>query len=255
MTDSLKPEPASETGLDPDLEEWLAVARDADREAPPGDLDALWTAVEREQRAADTSKRFWIQSRPTWVRRSIAGLTALSVIAVGGLGSSRADLAELPLRFLISAVGALAFLLGASVWLALRPLHRPPLPRAAHAAMVALTLGSTFALALLAPDGDDGVPHTTLLHEMVSPCLFYGLFMGLPVYLVLRLVDRGPALSSLIAACAAGLAGNLVLQLHCPRHAPEHLMAAHFTVAVLFVVGLLLVHVAVGRLKSGASSR
>ena len=74
--------------------------------------------------------------------------------------------------------------------------------------------------------------------------------MGVPVYVALRLLDRGSsATASLLAACAAGLTGNLVLQLHCPVDGVEHLMATHFSVALLFLVGLGLAHLVVRRLR------
>lgn len=244
MSDPSSPE------LDPKLEEWLADAREQEHaEGGMPDLSDLLGDVERDQERAEKSPRFWLMSRPTWLRRLVACAAVVLIVVVGGVLSLREDIGRLPAAYVITAVGSLGFLLAAAAWTALRPLHRPPPPRWVSWGLVAATLGATFALALFAPPSPDHPP-TSLLHEMVSPCLFYGLFLGLPVYLLLRLLDRGPGLTALIAACAAGLAGNLVLQLHCPRTDPEHLMGAHFSVALLFVVGLYLVHVAVRRLRS-----
>lgn len=243
MSDPSNPE------LDPTLEEWLGEARALERErGATEDIDAMMQECEARLEEADKSPRFWLMSRATWARRLIAAVAVIAVIVVGGVMGMRTDLGELPLPFLALSIGSLAFLLGASAWAALRPLHRPPLPKWVGGALVVATLACTFLLALLSPH-EGAHSETSLLREMVSPCLFYGLFIGLPVYLVLRLLDRGLGVGALIASCAAGLAGNLVLQLHCPRGETEHLMGAHFTVAVLFVVAMFAVNQAVRRLR------
>lgn len=241
MSDPSNPE------LDPTLEEWLTEAREMDQDASVPDLDALMAATEQRLEKADKSPRFWLMSRATWARRLIACVAAAGVIVVGGVMKLRSDLDAMPTWFAVVSFGALAFLLGASVWVSLRPLHEPPLPRWMSGCLVGATLGCTFLLALLSPH--EGGHDTSFVHEMVSPCLFYGLFLGLPVYLVLRMLDRGFGVGALIASCAAGLAGNLVLSLHCPSGDPTHLMASHFMVAVLFVVGLFAVNQAVKRLR------
>jgi hypothetical protein len=73
-------------------------------------------------------------------------------------------------------------------------------------------------------------------------CMGVGLLLGIPVYALLRLVDRGNALGSLIAAAAAGVAGNFVLKAHCPVPGTAHELLGHASVAMLFVLGLGLVH-------------
>lgn len=227
--------------LDPELAEWLDEARDIDERTPEADYAAMLGAVEEKIAAADAKPSFWLKSRATWVRRLIAVGAALSIVLLGGIVTSKRDLGALSPLHLALALGALSVLLGASLHQALRPLHRPPIARWARACITALTLGATFVLALLPVPDAAGLAYDGL---HVSPCLFYGLFMGVPVYLVLRLLDRSRGASSpLLAACAAGLAGNLVLELHCPRSNPEHLMLSHFTVALIFVAGLGLVHV------------
>ena len=69
-----------------------------------------------------------------------------------------------------------------------------------------------------------------------------GLLFGLPVYAIVRLFDRGNTFGSLVAAAAAGLAGNMLLKMHCPVDSTSHVLLGHASVAVLFVVGLGLVH-------------
>jgi hypothetical protein len=241
---------APDAELDPELEDWLAQARADERDAGASmDVDALFGEVSRDIEAAERRPTFWLRTRATWVRRLVAWGAALVVVVVGGVIGLRGDFAEYPPAYMAAAVGALGVLLLLSLHQALRPLHRPPRPRWQRGAIVALTLAATFLLALLSPH-DPGAEPSRGLAELGSPCLFYGLLMGVPVYLVLRLLDRrsGPT-APLLAACAAGLAGNLVLQLHCPHRAPEHLVLSHFTVALLFVAGLGLAHLLVRRLR------
>lgn len=235
MTDSHRDE------LDPELEEWLAGARE--EEAPRADYDAMLAGVEAKIDEAEKKPSFWLRTRSTAVRRVTAALAALAVIVVGGVLLTRRELGAIDPIHLAVALAALGALLGLSVHAALRPLHRPPPSPLARAATIALTLVSTFLLALLPPaDASLHVAGDQGLLSHVSPCLFYGLLTGLPVYVVLRLLDRGTSAAPLLAACAAGLAGNLVLTLHCPRDDPQHLMLGHFSVALLFVAGLGLVH-------------
>ena len=77
---------------------------------------------------------------------------------------------------------------------------------------------------------------------MAGACMGVGLLLGVPVYALLRLVDRGNALGSLVAAAAAGVAGNFVLKAHCPIAGATHELFGHASVALVFVVGLGLVH-------------
>lgn len=234
MTREAQPE------LDPELEEWLAQAREAEDGPSDVDLDGMLGDVEGQIERAEGSWTFWLESRPTWLRRAVAIAAAVAVVGVGGAMVVRPDIAEQPVAFMAVALGSMGVLLGASLYFALRPLHQPPLPRWLRGVLIGATLASTCALALFAPHE---VPEQSAgLLEHVSPCLFYGLLAGLPVYGLLRLLDRGGATVALLGACAAGLTANLALQLHCPRNDLEHLMAAHFAVVLLFVGGLGVVH-------------
>lgn len=202
----------------------------------------MFAAVEARIRDAETRPSFWLRTRSTFARRGAAALAALVVVIVVGVILTRRDFACVDPLHLRIAVAALAALLGLSLHHALRPLHRPPLSGAARAATVVLSLAATFVLARVPPEQARFAPGDEALLSHVSRCLFYGLFMGVPIDLVLRLLDRGSSTSALLAACAAGAAGNLVLTLHCPSADTTHLMLGHFLVAVLFVASLGLVH-------------
>ncbi|MEZ4337801.1 MAG: hypothetical protein R3B82_14375 [Sandaracinaceae bacterium] len=214
---------------------------------PPADLDAMLGEVEKKMEAADRSWTFWLRSRATWLRRLLAFAAAAAVVGVGGVLTLRANFGELPLAWSATAVTSLAVLLGASLYLALRPLHEPPLMAWKRSALIGTSLVATLALALLAPA--DAIADDRGLLAHVTPCLVYGLLTGLPVFLLLRLLDRGRSTVAILAACAGGLTGNLVLSLHCPRNDAEHLMGAHFGVVLLFLGGLGAIHWLVGRLR------
>jgi len=234
--------------LDPELQEWLAQARELEDDASDADLEGLLGDVEKQMEAADGRWTFWLESRPTWMRRAIAIAAAVAVVGVAGAMLVRPDIGEQPVAFMAVALGSMGALLSVSLFFALRPLHQPPLPGGVRAAVVGVTLASTCALAFFAPHE---VPEQSVgLLQHVSPCLFYGLLAGLPVYGLLRLLDRGGVTVALLGACAAGLTADLTLQLHCPRNDLEHLMAAHFAVVLLFVGGLGVIHWLIERARN-----
>lgn len=234
--------------IDPQLEEWLAEARDDERAGAPIEVDGMLSELEGRIERADASWSFWLKSRATWVRRGLAIVAVGLVVFLTGALTLRADFGELPLGWIVLMIGSLVTLLGASVFFALRPLHRPPLAGWVRAIVIGLTLASTAALALFAPDAGALAQECNL--GTVGPCFLYGLLVGLPVYLLLRLLERRARSSlPLITACAAGLTGNLVLQLHCPSTDAEHLMMGHFTVALLFVGGLGVIHTVIQRAR------
>ena len=52
-------------------------------------------------------------------------------------------------------------------------------------------------------------------------CLSVGLLFGIPIYGLLRLLDRGSRISALIASLAAGLTGNMAIHLKCALNNQE----------------------------------
>jgi len=234
--------------MDPELEEWLAEARDLEAADAPPDLDGMLEGVERRLSEADKSWTFWLQSRATSVRRAIAFLGAALIVTVTGVLSLRTNFADLPVPWLVLALGSVSALLGVSLYVGLRPLHEPALPKWIRLGVIGTTVGATCALALFAPE--DAILSDQPLLAHASGCFFYGLLVGLPVYLLLRLLHRGGPAAALVTACAAGLTANLVLQLHCPRNDLEHLMAGHFTVVLLFLGGLGAIHWVIERVRA-----
>ncbi len=225
----------------------LATGLGTEDEPTESEMDALLTSVKHEV-SRETGGRAWLRSRATTTRLglavgAIAALAALVVVA-----SPRADLATASRARLISAMalyGALAF--GAMV-VALRPLHRPaPANRAGRLLIVAglaaaagFALAPSFAGTPLFETGDG-------FAGAAMACFMFGSVLAVPLLLLGWALDRGGYLVGsrlLLAGAAAGLAGNLFLELHCAIALPAHLMLGHVTVVLALLgagVGLSLV--------------
>jgi hypothetical protein len=228
----------------PDLE------RDSDLDAlladagPPAalDLDEMFEGVDQGIERSDGSLRGWLQSRSTAVRRclSLASLAVIVVVAV--VITPRSDMASLGPAF-FGSLAALAVLVGLCLWVALRPVHQPALSTTKIVALAGVSLGATvlFALVPMARSQPDVLGHGAHVLAGASPCMYMGLLLGLPGYVIARLLARGTPLASVLAAAAAGLAGNFFLQAHCPMQEPMHNLVGHASVAVLFVGGALLI--------------
>ncbi|MFO0692272.1 MAG: hypothetical protein U0230_01830 [Polyangiales bacterium] len=227
-------------GLDPALGAELDRAREGD--APGKDeLDALFASIEQATRDADRSPRMRLRAAPTSVRRAIAIASFVAIAIFTYATAGRTDLALYPLGRFVAECLAYATLLGTSLALALRPQHVPSLPRPVVSLFTAATLLATVALAVAPP------PHHLPLFLVEGfhaswtdglPCLYIGLLLGLPVYFLARVLDRGTPLSSVLAAASAGLMGNLALELHCPSVDARHRLVGHASVGFVFLACL-----------------
>jgi hypothetical protein len=217
------------------------VAQASRAEVADVDLRGVLAGVRERVAAADRSPLGWLRSRPTAMRRLLGALGALLLLAFTFVLGLRQDLDAYPTLRLAVAVVALGVLLGASLFQALRPLHQPPLAPLPRRLLVAASLLATAFLCLLPDPTPEGLadPHAV---AHATPCTLFGLLIGLPVFLLVRLLDRNPASTApLLVACAAGLLGNLSLQMHCANGDPVHLMAGHFSVLLLFLSGVAVI--------------
>lgn len=173
-------------------------------------------------------------------------LGALGVALVTCLGTlwltPRDDLDEYPISRMLLAVTSLTLFILLSVRLALHPLQAAPLPVVRRLGVVAAGVVVTLSLALLPPAhwsleisragaGSDWAPRALA-------CFGFGLGLGAPLFAALRLLDRTSRPSrtgAWLAAAAAGLLGNLALQLHCPLTHSAHLVAGHVTVIIVAI--------------------
>jgi hypothetical protein len=203
---------------------------------PQPDLSDLFGSVQA-QIAGEHGTVAWLQSRRTALRACFALAETILPVALTACFWLRPDIDAYPAGRMVAALSAMAALLGAGVWLVLRPLHRPPLPAWAGPVAIAAAVIGLLALSLLPP------PHPALQPDGMGAllsgarrCLVAGLLLGSGVFFALRALDRGGARRAALRAVAAGLCANLVLQLHCPNTAPAHIVLGHFAVLAVLLV-------------------
>jgi hypothetical protein len=244
--------PPDETGLDPELARF-AQGADGGSSLDP---EAMFHEVQGRIAGADRSPAWWLRSRPTVVRRGIGLVVfaALAVLAIFAL--PRPDMGVYPVGRMAASLVGLGALLSLAIVTALRPLHEPAIGRGRGLLIVAAALLATLVVTGLPPahhahPASLGGTGEELLTR-AAPCLYFGLLVGLPVYVLVRLLDRGSMLGALLAASAAGLAANFVLQVHCPITATAHQVLAHFTVAAIFVAGIYVLEAVTDRWRTRA---
>lgn len=215
----------------------LDVARAPDEGAR---MDRMFAELKTACDQSDRSVAGFLRSRSTAMRRAIV-LSVFSTLAV--VGWFAFPLVGDHARTLPWTVSLVTFcvLLMVAVFVVTRPVHLPALPRWQAMCLACVAIGATVLAAFWPYPVAQAAAHD---HGdvMAGACMGVGLLLGVPVYALLRLVDRGNALGSLVAAAAAGLAGNFVLKAHCSVPGTSHELLGHASVAVLFVVGLGLVH-------------
>lgn len=218
----------------------LAAAEEASDDHPDALLVELRRRLEREQGLAGS-----LRSLPTW-GRLLVGFGAIAAAAVAVLAlQPRPDLDAYPRVRMGLAVCLLGGLAAASVVFALRPLHKPALPRDPSLALLLGGLLATFGLAALPAahtiQQGRGIDSGEFLDRAMD-CFGYGALAALPIFVLLRLLDRGGHHSlarALLAAGAGGLSANLLLQLHCSGTSPGHLLLGHASVAAAVIVAVL----------------
>lgn len=233
----------------------LARLAEGTDELPAVDIDAMLGEVRGRVAQAGRSPSWWLRARTTIVRRAIGILAFTALAVVGIVALPRPDMGVYPMERMVPTLVALFALIVIAIAVALRPLHVPALGRAKAWALIGVALVATLVVTGLPPahvahPASLGGTGDALLAR-AAPCFYFGLLIGLPIYAIVRVLDRGNVLSAVLGGAAAGLTGNFMLQLHCPLTATEHTLAGHFTVAVVFVSGMALVEVVERRLRRG----
>jgi hypothetical protein len=196
-----------------------------DPDGPAPSFEGLARALTRERGVGA-----WLRSRPTWARFALALAAAFACgFAVLSLGHGlRGDLARYPSSRLALSLGLLIGLGVSSLWAALRPVHVAPLPRSA---LFALLTAATLAVLLLSgvPPAHARDPAALAAHDpSARACFFTGALLGQPFLAVALVASRlRSALELALAAAAAGLLGNVVLELGCPSTDQMHLLEGH----------------------------
>lgn len=204
-------------------------------------LDALFARVDGDLQA-ETGALASLRARATRTRLLLAVLGVVAIPLLVLAGSPRVDLGVYPsLRLLLDTLLFWVPLL-ATLWLALRPLHRPALPRGVESAWVGAGVLAMALVALLpAAHHDHAASLLGVGDDFVARargCFVTGVLAGLPALVWVRVLLRrgGPwwLVTALVASVAA-ISGTLAVFLHCPLVGTEHLLAGHATVLVLYL--------------------
>ena len=191
---------------------------------------------------ADHTLAGFLRSRSTAARRLIV-LSTFGVLGLIGWFAFPLIASEARTIQWTASLAAFCVLLLISIFMVTRPVHLPALPRWQSVCLACIAIGATAVAAFWpVPPALAAATHGHGGGFMAGACMGVGLLLGVPVYALLRLVDRGNALGSLVAAAAAGVAGNFVLKAHCSIAGTSHELLGHASVALIFVLGLGLVH-------------
>jgi hypothetical protein len=214
----------------------------ADATESPELFEQMFCSMKERCDKTDHTLAGFLRSRSTTTRRIIV----VSIFAVLGLvGWFAFPLIAAEARTVQWTASLVAFcvLLLLAAFMVTRPVHLPALPRWQSVCLTCIAIGATVVAAFWpVPSAVAAATHDHGGGFMAGACMGVGLLLGVPVYALLRLVDRGNALGSLVAAAAAGVAGNFVLKAHCSIAGTSHELLGHASVAVVFVLGLGLVH-------------
>jgi len=226
-----------DAGLDERLRELGAAESPEEHEC----IDRMFAGMKAECDKSDRTITGFLRSRSTMARRLIV-LSVFSVLAIAGwfafpLVSDQARTVQWTTSLVTFCV-----LLVVAMFMVTRPVHLPALPRWQSLCLACIAVGATVLAAFWPHPAAQAATHDHTGGVMAGACMGAGLLLGVPVYALLRLVDRGNALGALVAAAAAGLAGNFVLKAHCAVPGTSHELLGHASVALVFVLGLGLVH-------------
>ena len=226
-----------EAGLDECLREFDSTELPVEGER----IDRMFANVKGECAKSDKTLKGFLRSRSTMVRRLIV-LSVFAGLAVAGFYSIPMVDESLRNPQWVATLVVFCLLLVVAMMVVTRPVHRPSLPRWQVVSLVGLAIAATVLAAFWPSSSVLPATHQHDTGVIAGACMGFGLLLGVPVYALLRLVDRGNTWGSVVAAAAAGLAGNFVLKAHCALETTSHVLLGHASVAVLFVVGLGLVH-------------
>ena len=200
---------------------------------------SLFEALQHEVKAAESTATFRLKSQSTPRRRLLASAVFAALLATSVGLLPRPDLATYSLPLLVATVASLGALFAVVLLAALRPAYLPALPPGRLRAITGVAVLATCVLAVVPALANEGLhphDHGFLFHAI--PCLVFGLMGAVPVYGVVRLLDQGGG--HVLAAVAAGLAANAILEVHCPYAGVAHRGLGHAAVLGLLLAGAFL---------------
>ncbi len=227
----------------PELEQEIQACRDLVQGALRGTSSDAELAQLRGRVDDDLRAEQGVVGRLRSLRTTHKVLIILAVIALvtafAVVTKPRSDLSAYPGVRMGVTLLVLSMVSGAATWRLLRPLHAPPPNVWMSRALLVLGVLTPVVLALF-PIDHVGAPagEGVAFAAACGKCLGYGGAFGLPVLILAFAVRRsrvdGAAVAAL-AGIAAGLTGNLTLQVHCPITDPSHLLVGH--VMLLAILG------------------
>lgn len=201
-----------------------------------GDIAALETRV-KALLAEERGLLATLRSLRTRHRTLLVLVVSVSVTAGALALRPRADLAHYPALRMALTLAVLFALTASASWRLLRPLHLPR-PRRSVSLLLALAgVSMPFFLSVI-PLGHVGHPAGEGAEFVLgcARCVGFGGLLGLPVLVLafaVRRADVDGAAIAALAGVAAGLTGNLILQVHCSITDPAHLLGGH---ALLLII-------------------
>jgi len=213
-------------------------------EVPGGDalMEHMFADVKSRCERSDRTLAGFLRSRSTAARRTLVLAVFGTLGLVGWFAFPLIGTEGRSVQWTASLV-AFCVLLVLAIFMVTRPVHLPALPRWQSICLACVAVGATIVAAFWPiPAALAASTHDHGGGFMAGACMGVGLLLGVPVFALLRLVDRGNALGNLVAAAAAGVAGNFVLKAHCSIAGTSHELLGHASVALIFILGLGLVH-------------
>lgn len=204
-------------------------------------VERMYAEMKAECDKSDRTLRGFLSGRSTMLRRLIVLSVFATLAFIGWFAFPLVGDQARTVQWTASLI-TFCVLLVLAMFMVTRPVHLPEVPRWQALCLVCVAVGATILAAFWPYPAALAATHAHDGGVMAGACMGVGVLLGIPVYALLRLVDRGNALGSLIAAAAAGLAGNFVLKAHCSVPGTSHELLGHASVALMFVVGLGLVH-------------
>ena len=211
-------------------------------------LDALDSKIEQERGIIGSLRSF-----STLARLVLSFGFSLLLLLVIMFFAPRSDLHELPWWRTVIVWTSTSMLLLGTIWYALRPAYLPQPAKWAEYSILFLSILGIILLCILPALNPMPDEPGHWLHAF--GCMYSGLVMGIPVFLLIRLFDRGGYRGSdVYAALAAGLYVNTALSLHCGMDNMWHYLSGHLPAALIFVVGVLITRVFVSRFSPSRDS-
>jgi predicted anti-sigma-YlaC factor YlaD len=185
----------------------------------------------------ETGPRAWLRSRPSRLRFMLLLLPLLLLLIAGGVLWQRADFEHYPLLrvlLLLCAYGV-AIVLAFGKELSESP---RPAPLRDYVGLLAFALFVP-ALAAFAPATEASLHTPSGGVSGAFGCFAYGALFTLPIAALLWALDRNqrPSLrTACLSAAALGLSANLLLELHCSKGGPEHVLLGHASLGLAWLV-------------------